>query len=202
MLLAALTGGIGSGKSEVARRFADLGADIVDADLIAREVVEPGTPGLADVVAAFGEQVLRDDGSLDRDALGATVFGDDDARKRLNGILHPLIGARAMELITAAQERNPDAVVIQDIPLLVEGNLADNYETVIVVDVPPQIQLERLTRHRGMSESDARARMATQATREQRLAVATHVIDNTGSLSDLDAAVRRVWSQLTAWRNE
>jgi dephospho-CoA kinase len=198
MLLAALTGGIGSGKSEVARRFAALGADIVDADLIAREVVEPGTSGLADVVAAFGDQVLREDGSLDRDALGATVFGDDDARTRLNAILHPLIGARAMELIAAAQQRDPEAIVIQDIPLLVEGNLAGNYGTVIVVDVPPEAQVDRLTRIRGMSESDARARMATQATREQRLAVATHVIDNTSTLADLDAAVQRVWSQLTA----
>jgi len=201
VLLAALTGGIGSGKSEVARRFAALGADVVDADRIAREVVEPGTPGLAEVVEAFGERVLEEDGTLDRDTLGAVVFGDDEARRRLNAILHPLIGARAAELIGEAERRNPDAVVIQDIPLLVEGGLADRYDTVVVVDVPPEVQLDRLVGRRGMSEPAARARMASQATREQRLAVATHVIDNAGSLDELDGRVREVWQDLLRRRD-
>ena len=198
MLLAALTGGIGSGKSEVARRFADLGAEIVDADLIAREVVEPGTDGLARVVEAFGDDVVASDGTLDRDKLGARVFGDDAARARLNAIVHPLIGARAMELIQAAAQRTPNGVVIQDIPLLAENaKLASGYQTIIVVDVPPEVQLDRLVRLRGMTEDAARARMAAQATREQRLAMATHVIDNTGSLDDLDRQVRTLWDELS-----
>jgi len=198
VLLAALTGGIGSGKSEVARRFADLGAEIVDADLIAREVVEPGTDGLARVVEAFGDDVVASDGTLDRDKLGARVFGDDAARARLNAIVHPLIGARAMELIQAAAQRTPNGVVIQDIPLLAENaKLASGYQTIIVVDVPPEVQLDRLVRLRGMTEDAARARMAAQATREQRLAMATHVIDNTGSLDDLDRQVRTLWDELS-----
>jgi dephospho-CoA kinase len=196
MLIVGLTGGIGSGKSEVARRLAELGAVVVDSDLIAREVVEPDSDGLAQVVAAFGEDVLATDGSLDRERLAEMVFGDDDARARLNGILHPLIGARAMQQIAAAGERDPDAIVVQDVPLLVEAGAADRFAAVIVVDVPPETQLARLTELRGMSEADARARMATQATREQRRAVATYLIDNTGDLAALDRQVAEVWADL------
>jgi dephospho-CoA kinase len=196
VLLVGLTGGIGSGKSEVSRRFAALGGVVVDADLIAREVVEPGTPGLAQVVEAFGAGLLTADGALDRDMLAARVFGDDAARKRLNAIVHPLVGARSLELIAAAGERDPDAIVINDVPLLVEGGLAGRYQAVVVVDVDPDTQLRRLVQLRGMSEADARARIAVQATREQRLAVADYVIDNSGDLASLQRQVQQVWSAL------
>lgn len=193
-----LTGGIGSGKSAVARRLADLGAVVVDSDLVAREVVEPGTSGLAAVVAEFGESVLQPDGSLDREALGRVVFGDDGARRRLNAILHPLIGTEVLSRIAAAGERDPDAVVVNDVPLLVEGGMGGNYDAVVVVDVPVEVQLSRLVEQRGMSEADARARIAAQAGREQRLAAATYVVDNTGTLADLDARVRELWEELNA----
>lgn len=196
MLLVGLTGGIGSGKSEVTRRLAARGAVIVDADLIAREVVEPGSPGLARVVEAFGPQVLAADGSLDRDALAAVVFGDDDARRRLNGIVHPLVGARTLELIAAAGKADPHAVVVNDVPLLVESGLADRYQVVIVVAAEPQTQLQRLVEQRGMAEADARARIAAQAPLADKLAVADIVITNEGDLAELDRRVEQVWADL------
>jgi dephospho-CoA kinase len=200
VLTVGLTGGIGSGKSEVSRRLASLGAVIVDSDVIAREVVEPGTPGLSQVTEEFGAGILAADGSLDRDALAGIVFGDDDARGRLSKILHPLIGARALEAVAAAGAADPDAIVIQDIPLLVEAGLLEHYEVVVVVDVPVEIQVERLTGLRGMAEADAKARIAAQATREQRLAAATHVITNDGDLDSLDAQVRALWTTLRSIR--
>ena len=198
MLVVGLTGGIGSGKSEVARRLAALGAVVIDADAIAREVVAPGTSGLRQVVAEFGDGVLAPDGSLDRDRLAAEVFGDDDARSRLNSIVHPLIGACMIERTAAAGEADPQAVVVNDVPLLVEGGLSDRYDVVVVVDVDPETQLRRLVEQRGMTEADARARMAVQATREQRLAVADLVVDNTGDLDELARSVRQVWADLAA----
>ena len=196
MLLVGLTGGIGSGKSEVSRRLAARGAVIVDADVIAREVVAPGSPGLAQVVEAFGDRVLTPDGSLDRDAVAARVFGDDDARRQLNAIVHPLVGARSLELIVAAGEADPHAVVVNDVPLLVENSLQDRYDVVLVVDCAPEMQLRRLVEQRGMAEADARARMATQATREQRLAAADYVVRNDGGLDELDRQVAEVWREL------
>ncbi|MFD8938308.1 dephospho-CoA kinase [Streptomyces sp. NPDC059578] len=193
MLTVGLTGGIGAGKSEVARLLVGHGAVLIDADRIAREVVEPGTPGLAAVVAAFGRDVLAEDGSLDRAALGAIVFADPDELAVLNGIVHPLVRERSAELKATAPE---DAVVVQDVPLLTENGLADLYDLVIVVDVAPQTQLDRLVRLRGMSEADARARMAAQATREQRLAVADIVIDNDVSRDELGERVAQVWEEL------
>src|SRR4051812_42567171 len=198
VLVVGLTGGIGSGKSEVARRLATLGATVIDADLIAREVVEPGSPGLARVVAEFGPDVLRPDGSLDRDAVGALVFADDDNRRRLNAIIHPLIGAQMVQRTAAAGEGDPHAVVVNDVPLLVEGGTSDRYDVVVVVDVAPETQLQRLVKQRGMTAEDASARIAVQATREQRLAAADLVIDNSGDLADLDARVREVWADLAA----
>lgn len=198
MLVVGLTGGIGSGKSEVARRLADLGAVVVDADAIAREVVEPGTPGLAQVVAEFGAEVLDPDGRLDRDRMAAIAFADDVNRQRLNAIVHPLIAAAMIERTAAAGERDPHAVVVNDVPLLVEGGLTDRYDLVVVVDVDESTQLRRLVQQRGMSEADARARMAVQATREQRLAVADIVIDNSGDLADLDRRVGEAWADLRA----
>ncbi|MGW1881897.1 dephospho-CoA kinase [Streptomyces sp. NPDC001970] len=194
MLKVGLTGGIGAGKSEVSRLLASYGAVLIDADKIAREVVEPGTPGLAAVVEAFGPGVLAADGTLDRPKLGSIVFADADRRAELNAIVHPLVGARSAELEAAAGE---DAVVIHDVPLLAENRLAPLYDLVVVVDAAPGTQLDRLVRLRGMSESDARARMAAQATREERRAVADIVIDNDGRLEALEPQVRKVWAVLT-----
>ncbi|MEV8093880.1 dephospho-CoA kinase [Kitasatospora sp. NPDC085879] len=197
MLRIGLTGGIGAGKSEVSRQLAALGAVIVDSDLIAREVVAPGTGGLRAVVAEFGPEVLQPDGSLDRPALGRLVFGDPARLAALNAIVHPLVRARSAELEAAA---GPDDIVVHDVPLLAENGLAPLYEKVVVVDVPDEIRLDRLVRLRGMAEDEAKARMAAQATREARLAVADIVVDNSGTLDELTARVREVWEQLTADR--
>ncbi len=193
MLTVGLTGGIGAGKSEVSRLLVRRGAVLIDADRIAREVVEPGTPGLAAVVEAFGEEILAEDGSLDRPRLGALVFNDPAKLATLNSIVHPLVGARSRELEEAAPE---DAVVVHDVPLLTENGLAPLYDVVIVVDANPGTQLDRLVRLRGMSEEDARARMAAQATREQRRAVADVVIDNDVPLDALERRVEEVWADL------
>jgi dephospho-CoA kinase len=188
-----LTGGVASGKSTAAAVLAELGAVVVDADQLAREVVEPGTPGLAAVVAEFGPGVLGEDGALDRAALGRIVFGDESARRRLEGILHPLIRARAAEIEASAPA---DALVVHDIPLLVESGQAASFDAVLVVDVPVATQVERMVRDRGWSSEDAEARVAAQATRERRLAAATHVLDNTGTRDDLRARVTEVVAQL------
>jgi len=179
----------------VSRRLREHGAVIVDADLLAREVVAPGTEGLAEVVAAFGNDVLGPDGGLDRPKLGAVVFADPAQRQRLEAIIHPRVRARAAELEADAK---PHAVVVHDIPLLVETGQAARFDVVLVVDVPPDVQLDRLTRRRRMTEEEARARIASQATRDDRLAAADVVIDNSGSLADLDARVAAVWGQLAA----
>ncbi|MFC5171710.1 dephospho-CoA kinase [Streptomyces mutomycini] len=195
MLKVGLTGGIGAGKSEVSRLLARYGAVLIDADRIAREVVEPGTPGLTAVVEMFGPKILTPDGSLDRPALGSIVFADPARLAALNAIVHPLVGARSAELERAA---GPGAVVVHDVPLLTENGLAPLYDLVVVVDAKPATQLDRLVHLRRMTESDARARMSAQATREERLAVADLVIDNDGPLEDLEPQVRKVWSELTA----
>jgi dephospho-CoA kinase len=195
MLKVGLTGGIGAGKSEVSRLLARYGAVLIDADRIAREVVEPGTPGLTAVVEAFGPGILGPDGALNRPALGSIVFADPARLATLNAIVHPLVGARSTELERAA---GAGAVVVHDVPLLTENGLAPVYDLVVVVDAAPGTQLDRLVRLRGMTESDARARMAAQATREERLAVADIVVDNDGPLEDLEPQVRGVWSELTA----
>jgi len=193
VLKVGLTGGIGSGKSEVTRRLAALGAYVVDADVLAREVVEPGTPGLAAVAAEFGAEVLRPDGSLDRDRLGAIVFADPAARARLNAIVHPLVGAATAERFAAAPA---DAIVVHDVPLLVEVGLAAAYDVVLVVAATPETQGSRLVRARGMSADEARSRIAAQAPLADKLAVADFVITNDGSLDDLDRQVQAVWLAL------
>lgn len=193
MFRVGLTGGIGSGKSEVSRRLAAHGAVIIDADAIAREVVQPGTPGLAEVVAAFGTEVLRPDGSLDRPRLGDIVFADAQLLGTLNGIVHPRVAARMREIEEGAA---PGAVVVHDVPLIAENNLAENYDLVVVVDVPPRIQLDRVIRNRGMGREQAKARIAAQASRAGRLAVAGIVIDNSGSLAELDRQVGELWTEL------
>ncbi len=191
MLTVGLTGGIGSGKSTVSRLLASYGAVVVDADLIAREVVAPGTPGLAAVVEAFGPQVAPE-GVLDREALGALVFSDDARRAVLSGILHPLIGVRSAELMAQA-EASGAPVLVHDVALLVENGLEPMYDEVVVVDVPVEVQVDRLVRLRGMSEQDARVRIAAQTSREKRLASATRVLDNAGSPEELETQVRALW---------
>jgi dephospho-CoA kinase len=196
VLRVGLTGGIGSGKSEVGRRLAAHGAVLLDADKAARAVVEPGAPGLARIAETFGPGVLREDGSLDRAKLAEIVFADEAALRKLNAIVHPLVHdyMRAAEH-AAVDAAGPDTVIVHDVPLLAEGGRGKEFDLVIVVDVPPEIQVERLVA-RGMPEDQARARMAAQATRDQRLAVADIVIDNSGTLADLDRRVSDVWTTL------
>jgi dephospho-CoA kinase len=188
-----LTGGAASGKSTVSAMLAELGAVVIDADLLAREVVAPGSDGLAEVVEAFGPEVLTPDGELDRPVLGALVFADKELRKTLESIIHPRVRARAAELEAAAL---PGQIVVHDIPLLTETGQAASFDAVIVVDVPVEEQVERMTTLRGMSRADAEARVAAQAARDARLAVASYVVDNTGSLADLRARVAQVYAEL------
>ncbi|MDF3280099.1 dephospho-CoA kinase [Gordonia sp. N1V] len=192
MIRVGLTGGIGAGKSTVAKTFIERGGFHIDADKIAREVVEPGTPGLAQLVEAFGEDILAGDGSLDRPALAAKAFVDDESRSTLNSITHPLVGARTQELLEAAPD---DAIVIQDIPLLVEGNMAPFFHLVIIVHADAEERVRRLVELRGMPESDARARIAAQADDDQRRAVADVWLDNSGSPEALAASSVQVWER-------
>ena len=193
MLRVGLTGGIGAGKSEVSRRLAAQGAVLIDADGIAREVVAPGTEGLAAVAAEFGAGVLRDDGSLDRERLGEIVFADPAMLTRLNSIVHPLVGRRMNEL---EKEAGQDAIIVHDVPLIAENDLGSAYDLVVVVDAPRHIQFDRLIRQRGMSREQAEARMAAQASREMRLAIADLVVDNSSSLAELDRQVGDLWAEL------
>ena len=193
MMRVGLTGGVASGKSTVSAILDELGAVIVDADVLAREVVAPGTDGLREVVEVFGSDVLTADGELDRPAMGAIVFADAEKRRALEAIIHPRVRVRAAEIEAAA---DPDDVVVHDIPLLAETGQATGFDAVIVVDVPQETQVERMVELRGMSREDAEARVAAQASRDDRLAIATHVIDNTGSLEDLRRRVNEVYREL------
>lgn len=190
-----LTGGIASGKSAVAELLAEKGALIVDADVLAREVVEPGTPGLDAIVRRFGQSVLLPDGSLDRPKLGEIVFSDADARADLNAIVHPRVRARAAELEATASDGQ---TVVHVIPLLVETGQAASFDEVIVVDADPQTQVRRLRARNGLSREQAEARLAAQASREERLAAATVVIDNSGDIAALRRAVEATWPRLRA----
>jgi dephospho-CoA kinase len=193
-----LTGGIASGKSTVSAILRELGAVVIDADALAREVVAKGTPGLAAVVAEFGPDLLTADGELDRAAMGSLVFGDEGARRRLEAIVHPLVFERIVELETQA----PDgAVVVHDIPLLAESGRAaapdrGGFDAVLVVDAPQDVQVERMVRDRDWTEDDALARIAAQAAPEDRRAIATHVIDNTGTREDLRRQVEKIYAEL------
>ena len=188
-----LTGGIGMGKSTVSAVLAELGAVVIDADQLARDVVAPGTPGLARVVEAFGPEVLTAEGQMDRPKVGTIVFADPERLRTLESIVHPLIGAKSAELEQSAPE---GALIVHDIPLLAETGQASRFDAVIVVDAPEELQVERLVRDRGMTSEDARARIAAQATREQRRAVATYVIENTGTREDLRRRTTEVFERL------
>jgi dephospho-CoA kinase len=190
-----LTGGIGAGKSAVAELLAAHGAVVIDADKLAREVVARGTDGLREVTAEFGDEILTPDGDLDRPALAARVFGDDDARGRLEKIIHPRVRARSAELIADAPD---DAVVVNDVPLLVETGIAGAFQVVIVVLADEDVRVGRLTANRGMTADEAHARIGKQATDEQRRAVADVVIVNNGSRAELAAQVDEVWRSTLA----
>ncbi|MCC6495736.1 MAG: dephospho-CoA kinase [Propionibacteriaceae bacterium] len=194
-----LTGGIGSGKSSVAELLRERGAVVIDSDVLAREVVAPGTPGLAAVVERFGDGVLREDGTLDRGALGAVVFGDPAARRDLEAIIHPAVRARAAALAAAAPA---GSVVVQMIPLLVETGQQAAFDLVVVVDVDPAVQVERIRRRDGLDESAALARIRAQADRETRLAAADVVLHNNGSLAELREEVDRFWAALKTWKTK
>ena len=187
-----LTGGVGSGKSTISALLAAHGAAVIDADALAREVVEPGTPGYDAVVARFGSGVVAADGSLDRAALAAIVFNDETARSDLNAIVHPLVGRRTAELMTAT---GPDDIVVYDVPLLVETGLAEGFDVVVVVLADVEVRVRRLV-ERGMPEADARARMAAQATDDERRAVATEILTNDGSREELATQVDALWERL------
>lgn len=195
MLSLGLTGGIGSGKSTVSAMLEERGATVVDADRIVRALQEPGEPVFEAMVEAFGPSIVAADGTLDRQAVADIVFGDDDALKTLNGIVHPAVGAAIADRLVELAET--DDVVIMDIPLLVESG-RDDMAAVIVVDVDPDLAVERLVEHRGFSEEDARSRMARQVSREDRLAKADVVIDNSGTLEHLREQIDRLWDRIEA----
>lgn len=194
MTFIGLTGGIGSGKSTIARRLADHGAVIIDADVVAREVVEPGTPALSEIVALFGASVLTAEGTLNRPALGEIVFTDHHARQQLNAIVHPAVQDRTRELFTEAPQ---GSVVVYDVPLLVETANPYEFDAVIVASAPEHIRVARLMEHRGMLESEALARIQSQAPEEERLKIASHVIDTSGDINHTYAQVDALWAELT-----
>lgn len=194
MLRVALTGGIASGKSLVAAELAARGAVIIDADVLAREVVEPGTPALAAIIDKFGPQIMRD-GKLDRSQLGAIVFADPDARRDLERIVHPAVRARAAELELAA---DPDAVVVHVIPLLVETGQQEDFDVVVTIDVDHETQIQRLIARNGFSRAEAAARVDAQASSEERRTAADVVVDNNGNLDDLREQIAALWGVLTS----
>lgn len=198
MLLVALTGGIASGKSTVARRLAEHGAVIVDADQVARDVVAPGEPALARIAETFGAEVLADDGSLDRAALGSIIFRDPEGRRKLNEITHPAVLARSQELFAAAGRADPDAIVIYDIPLLVEAGRREEFDLVVVVHAPVETRVTRMVEMRGMTRDEALHRINSQATDAERLAIADVVIDADGTLEETLAQADALWENLRA----
>ncbi len=200
MYLIGLTGGIASGKSVVSERLAQRGAVLIDADVLAKEVVNPGTPGLAEIVSEFGQEILREDGSLDRAALGALIFSDPQKREKLNAITHPKIWRRTRQLIAEAEERDPEAVVVYDVPLLAEaaGKRDLAFDLVVVVHADIGTRIQRMVELRGLKRDEALHRLNSQASDTERLAIADVVIDNNGSLSDTFAQVDRLWDSVSS----
>jgi dephospho-CoA kinase len=198
MHLIGLTGGIASGKSTVARRLAEHGAIIIDADVISREVVAPGTPALAAIAHEFGAGILGKDGALDRAQLGGIVFGDSQKLEKLNAIVHPAVKTRTAQLLAAAKAENPDAVVVYDVPLLVEADVAHNYDEVVVASAPEEVRIQRMMELRGMTEEAARARIGAQAPEAKRLAIADVVIDTGGELQHTLDQVDALWARVGA----
>jgi dephospho-CoA kinase len=196
MPLVALTGGIASGKSTIAGRLAERGAVVVDADALVRELQQPGQPVLGEIVGAFGQHLLLPDGSLDRAALATLVFGDEAARRRLNGIVHPAVGRESARRFGAALDADPEAVVVYDVPLLVEARPDDPWDLVVVAHAPAEVRVGRLVALRGMEEADARARVASQASDERRLAIADVVIDTAGDVEQTLAQADALWERL------
>lgn len=196
MRLIGLTGGIASGKSTVARRLRELGAVVVDADAVAREVVEPGTPALARIVETFGPRVIAADGSLDRAALGAIVFADPERRAALNAITHPAVLERSRELFASAGAADPDAVVVYDVPLLAEGARADEFDLIVVTRANPAERLRRMVEHRGMDRAEAERRIAAQASDAERAAIADIVLSTDGSIDETIRRTDELWETL------
>lgn len=199
MYLIGLTGGIASGKSVVAARLAELGAVIIDADLLAREAVEPGTVALREIASRFGPTVIRPDGTLDRPALGAIIFADADARLALNGITHPAVGRLGAERVAQATARDPGAIIVYDVPLLVEGNSTDeffDFQLVVVVMATTETRIDRMVRLRGLTREEAAARVSSQATDAERLAAADVVIDSNGTLAETLHAADELWQMI------
>lgn len=200
MRVIALTGGIASGKSTISRRLAALGASIVDADVLSREAVEPGSPGLRGIVERFGRGVVAGDGALDRAALGAIVFADAEARGALNAIVHPEVRRLAAARIAEVGRRDPDAIAVYDVPLLAETGVDHGFDLVVVADADASIREDRLVEHRGLSREEARSRVAAQATDAERRALADVLIDTTGTLAETDAQVDALWDDLRSGR--
>lgn len=197
-----LTGGIAAGKSVAAQRLVERGAVVLDYDVLSRDAVAPGSPGLAEVVEAFGDGVLAPDGTLDRPGLAAVVFADESARARLNGIVHPVVRRLAAEREAAAAAADPGAVVVHDVPLLVESGYADAFHLVVLVQAPAVLRVERLVRTRGMDRTEAERRIAAQAPDEDRLAVADVVLDGSGAPDELREQVDALWDRLAAERRD
>lgn len=191
-----LTGGIGAGKSVAANRFQELGAVVIDHDVLARQAVAPESPGLAQVVAEFGPEMLLPDGSLNRSALGAVVFGDADARRRLNAIVHPAIFDLSAAAESAAQNNNDKSIIVHDIPLLVETGQEADFDLLLVVDAPAELRVQRLMHARGLSEADARARISAQISDEERLAPADKILDGAGTVANLRRQVDVLWAEI------
>ncbi len=198
MPLVALTGGIASGKSTIAARLAEHGAVVVDADAVVRELQQPGMPVLDAIAEAFGADLLRPDGSLDRAALGAVVFADERARHALNAIVHPAVAAESARRFRAALDADPRAVVVYDVPLLVEARPDDPWDLVVVAHAPEETRVQRLVQLRGMTEADARARVASQASDERRLAIADAVVETGGDLGATLAQTDALWERLSS----
>lgn len=198
MYLIGLTGGIASGKSTIGRMLAGYGAVVIDADQVARDVVEPGTEALREIVRQFGPSVITEEGALDRPRLGELVFASDDARRRLNAIVHPAVRARTRSLIERAAQEDPEAVIVYDVPLLAESESREDFDLIVVASAPEDLRTDRLVRIRGMSPSQARARISAQADDSQREAIADHLIDTSGTLENTLLAVAALWDDVIA----